>query len=863
MGWFKKITNRRTLHRQGGSLKLESLEQRNLLAGDVMVSVSSSGDLLVTGDAEANSVLIATGDEGVAIFGLDETDIVWNGESAPFQNVVLPETIAEIRDFRIDMQNGDDTVHVEDVEINRSLKVLLRQGNDSVTMENISVGLHASIANGAGLDSIALDSVFVGERLAVNAAENSFEFDATELNVGTNLVFNAAEGNDSVRISRSQISGELVSNNTAGYDHIDLQDSSLYSVAAVGGADFDGLSLYQVEVDQDLSFSANGSSYFTAVETEILGDVSLVGGSLFGSTQLHGSYVGGDLDVSGGEDGDEFRLGVGSAVEGDVAVSLFAGGDTVWIGADHIGGNTGVVEGGGARIGGDVSLSFGEGSDSGFVRNAEISGDFQSTNVEGPGHIELSYSELEGNLVVTGGTTEDTVRLQFSQVDGNVGFDSGEGSSYFGTVAADVSGDVTIQGGDGYNTARVEYYSSIGGNFSFTGGESEDNLTVSYVSYVAGDLMVSLLSGNDRVEISGPNFEYFYGETSVQGDVLIDLAGGADQLELYRAEFPQQVTISTGSGDDVVDLGSLNSYQEELSGSFNIQTGSSDDTVSIDHVFADALDVNLGTASLVDDLPMEDAERLLIENSEFADVELRGLVGHRSVQISNAFMQDLALQTSFGDDAIDLANVAAEYVELRTGSGQDSVRISDEVDFDELEVALGSGEDEFSLSSNSSIGAASTINGGTGQDLASVINHDGLPLISFENVLTSLPAPLTVQSLSPSGSILPSSFSGELESTNVVWFALQVDVGGEVGVSASQSMGMNLVEARAVALYDADGDLLDHSEESGNLNLFLQPGSYFIAVAASSATFDDGFDVDVDVPFEGQLDVFVSTLDVT
>ena len=223
---FLKLRKRTRKFQSGRGLRMESLEGRELLAGDVAVELMASGDLLVTGDDEANDIVVVSGDNGVLVLGNEGTNIVFNGVSAEFADVELPEGMSTIRDLKLDMLDGDDRVLLEDVTVGRSLKSLLREGDDWMGLENSTVHRHASISNGPGTDFVTIESAEVVERLAINAGQGAFTFDAYEMDLAR-LNINAAEGNDTINVRSSQISGDFAAINSAGDDDLSIYETEV------------------------------------------------------------------------------------------------------------------------------------------------------------------------------------------------------------------------------------------------------------------------------------------------------------------------------------------------------------------------------------------------------------------------------------------------------------------------------------------------------------------------------------------------------------------------------------------------------------------------------------------------------------
>src|SRR5262249_3150905 len=111
-----------SLHRRKGrSCKFESLEQRNLLAGDVTASIVH-GDLVIKGDDLANGITITAGTNAgtVVITGVDA------GGSSTTVNGTANGTVTLsgfTDDLKINMNGGDDTVSITELDVPGKVKI--------------------------------------------------------------------------------------------------------------------------------------------------------------------------------------------------------------------------------------------------------------------------------------------------------------------------------------------------------------------------------------------------------------------------------------------------------------------------------------------------------------------------------------------------------------------------------------------------------------------------------------------------------------------------------------------------------------------------------------------------------------------
>lgn len=120
----------RSARTQRGKLAVERLESKDLLAGDVMVSVVG-GHLLVQGDAEANQIAVSSGAEpgSYLIAGRDGTTVSMADGSASGDQL----TVEGVRgNVRIVLGEGDDAVRINDAMFRRNVTIAMGAGDDRV-----------------------------------------------------------------------------------------------------------------------------------------------------------------------------------------------------------------------------------------------------------------------------------------------------------------------------------------------------------------------------------------------------------------------------------------------------------------------------------------------------------------------------------------------------------------------------------------------------------------------------------------------------------------------------------------------------------------------------------------------------------
>ncbi|MBC8105877.1 MAG: hypothetical protein H7Z14_04755 [Anaerolineae bacterium] len=161
---------------------VESLERRQLLAGNVSVVGGENFTATITGDKKANSIDIRlSGTDGYLIRGLGGTKI--NGAA----EVLLKSSISAF--FNISLGKGNDFVSIVGPVNTQTVSILTGDGNDRVSLSQVSHFGDLKISTGKGKDFVALSTVSVTRALAIDtgADNDAIQFAAVQ-----------AEGNASV-----------------------------------------------------------------------------------------------------------------------------------------------------------------------------------------------------------------------------------------------------------------------------------------------------------------------------------------------------------------------------------------------------------------------------------------------------------------------------------------------------------------------------------------------------------------------------------------------------------------------------------------------------------------------------------------
>jgi hypothetical protein len=242
--------------------RFEALEQRQLLAGDVVVNVVE-GNLLIRGDELDNKIMITAGaDPGAfVVTGLDGTTVHEQGQPPGTD----PVSVTGVRNIRAGLGDGNDLLAIVGANVGGGIAIRAGAGEDRVLIgtgadaselagqlpADVSVSVHGPVQIGTagGNDQIAVDDAMIGGRLGIyagadddsvalggNAAVDPME---ARLRVRGGIFVGLGAGNDELNMDRASAGGPLVARAGEGDDTITgtRSHSAAMLVFGDGGAD--------------------------------------------------------------------------------------------------------------------------------------------------------------------------------------------------------------------------------------------------------------------------------------------------------------------------------------------------------------------------------------------------------------------------------------------------------------------------------------------------------------------------------------------------------------------------------------------------------------------------------------------------
>ena len=174
---------------QTPSARVESLESRTLLAGNVFAS-TIGGTLIIRGDALGNAITLERDGTAPGSFLLrgDDTTTV-NGEGTLFFQGVT-------RGVHVSLGGGNDALAVRNADLRRDLTVLLGRGDDRVLLQDVTVARSLAIEGGHGDDQVDLLSVEVERNVDIDTANGNDLITLEDTEMGGRSKLRGGKGRD-------------------------------------------------------------------------------------------------------------------------------------------------------------------------------------------------------------------------------------------------------------------------------------------------------------------------------------------------------------------------------------------------------------------------------------------------------------------------------------------------------------------------------------------------------------------------------------------------------------------------------------------------------------------------------------------
>ncbi len=640
----------------GTRLRVEPLEQRLLLAGNVMADLID-GQLTITGDDWANAIAIVGGPDGSHLVRSSTDYRIEQAPSTRINGEDGPAVFYGVQSIRVSTGGGDDIVYLAGLSlvepgyspgagphfnlvISGNLSIETGDGNDAVLFtgagENTQVGGDLTISTGSGDDTIsASEMVAVAGNWTIMTGSGSDSIESSLARIGGSLAIDTGSENDSVTLIRVNVGNDLILDTDAGDDSIRLNS---------------------VNVGNDLIVdTGEGNDRLRAVG-------NVVEGTAYFYYSLWTDTVNGDL-----EDVNDFGdLVVEDSRDVEPPITIPEPG----ILASNV--TAELIDGELIITGDDLANAI-------MIR-VDAEGTCWVMPLPDDGNSDAATTLINGQVEAAGfiGVHSITVNLHGGDDTLNVHDSEWPGGMPRGRDLI-LSGGLTLNMGDGNDTIRFVGQGQrivIGGDLMIDTGAGDDSIEVrSFMTSVGGDVHVVTGAGEDYV--TGDHI-------TVAGDLFVDSGTESDTVAFYWATINGSVTVDTFHGDDGVTF-----LWSNIGGSMTVDTGDGKGRVRFSGVSV-AVDTAINTGSGDDYVKVSrsDGGSLAIDTGDGADVATIS-----KVEINRSLVVDLG----GGEDLLTAVdNVVGELAHFQGGLGPDMINedLEEANDFAELLVE-GFGEAEI------------------------------------------------------------------------------------------------------------------------------------------------------------------------
>jgi large repetitive protein len=506
-------------------LRMECLERRELLAGNVNAAIDGQNILRITGDNASNQIHVQEvaridGALGIRVIGIN-TNINGSSQAAEFRvpsrDVVIsmgggndsvffapqaPSRIAQLRRLEIFGGPGQDRINVQRVNVSQgTVPLRINTGIDGsgdvvqLGVVTVGAGQDALVSTGGGNDQIRIGNSTFRRNLTINAGDGADTVNLVNAQVVGQFTLNAGTGADVVNLEATTLGGSAALNLGDGADQLLIRNNSRFNSRSVirGGAGNDDIRLLNMSGTSIVVDAGDGANEITLRNAQFNG----TGESSFLLGNQNGTFRSEASSFTGG-----VRL-------------LLAGGN-----------NAATISGGSAA---SLEITAGNGRND-ITLNQRFSAQSFVRIATGSGDDTINVSELQtGSLTINAGDGTNTVALQEVGV-AILTLDTGSGNDALSFMQVEIADHAQIRSGGG-----------------------DDRISV--VGGAAGLASIDVGTGNNFVQVMGDGPI----DPNAPPDVEdLRLSGGADggnvKITVVDAVFGS-VTATLGGGDDELNVG--------------------------------------------------------------------------------------------------------------------------------------------------------------------------------------------------------------------------------------------------------------------------------------------------------------------
>jgi hypothetical protein len=423
-------TNRNT------RLRFESLEKRQVMAGDVDV-FAIGGVLNIVGDSASNGIVIhSTSDSVVQVRGIDR------GGAATTVNENPSVSFTGIQNIVISMGNGDDAVVLTNLSITGSVSAQLGNGDDVFGLGEFD---NSSDAVDHAVDSL-LGALAINGNFAISMGED----DNTVLarNVTTKWAgFSAGNGDDTFSIVDEGTIGDpayvpglvaskgltLITGN--GNNSVTVHGSTVMNVVMPLGSGDDTVSLQDVTVAKETTITGQDGVNTLTLERFASKSLAITLGVGNDVTSLDHVVIAKGISIADTFGDDSITLDTVSAKS--LSISMGVGDDELSVDDVTVTGSIDIDMGAGndhvdaqGISAKSLAIALGLGDDELTLGDVAITKTSSVTGSDGNDTVEVDgLSAKKLNILL--GTGNDDVTLQHTPITGKAKIDGGTGTNSY------------------------------------------------------------------------------------------------------------------------------------------------------------------------------------------------------------------------------------------------------------------------------------------------------------------------------------------------------------------------------------------------------------------------------------------------
>lgn len=471
--------------------RLEQLESRSLLAGDVVISQVGVNTIL-TGDLDSNDIVITASDtipgQITITSGDDPTTI--NGSSDPV-------TLTLTGDLRILLGDGADVLAIVgntsgNATIPEDLIVDLDGGTNSFRItDGFAVAQDFLFSGGNDGNALNIDRVATGRNLRVTSGSGGFVTVFSGVDVAGDLRVSHTGQSGNVLFMGGSVDGPVVINQG---DALIPGSSSTFLFAGSFGNN----------VSINHAPGSNAATFGGISPITVAGNLNINSGGIYSLVDFNGMSVAGNVTVTNGPGSSQIHLGYASnptvtiggtarltSGDGDSVVTV----DNATIGIDLI-----VQTGAPETVANDIRLGL-EGAVN-VARDVRIVGGSGADQVQ-------SAAVVARDLIFNLGTGANDLDVTGSKATRHLLLNDGDDLGLIQSVdilAAQVTGDVRLSSaaGSGSFEANVNG-STIGGQLRFAraAGNGSYNVGLNSSNTIGGNVVVAATEGTNSLSLNG------------------------------------------------------------------------------------------------------------------------------------------------------------------------------------------------------------------------------------------------------------------------------------------------------------------------------------------------------------------------